>query len=208
MKRLAILGASGHGKVLADTAELSGWSEVVFFDDAWPKLISNGNWEVIGNTDSLLSSLGAFDGVIVAIGNNEIRLNKTSELIGAGGELVSLIHPSAVVSRFSKISLGTFIGPGAVLQVDCSIGNACIINTNAVIEHDCNIFDGVHISPSAALAGGVSVGAKSWVGIGTSIKQLIKIGSCVVIGSGSVVIRDATNETVIAGNPAKPINIK
>ena len=37
MKTLAILGASGHGKVVADAALSTGlWQEVVFYDDAWP----------------------------------------------------------------------------------------------------------------------------------------------------------------------------
>lgn len=36
MRKLAILGAGGHGKVVADTAECCGWEEVFFFDDAWP----------------------------------------------------------------------------------------------------------------------------------------------------------------------------
>jgi len=48
MKRLAILGASGHGKVVADTAECCGWQAVEFFDDAWPQRQGNGAWLVVG----------------------------------------------------------------------------------------------------------------------------------------------------------------
>lgn len=31
MKKLTIIGASGHGKVVADIAKLNGYDEIVFF---------------------------------------------------------------------------------------------------------------------------------------------------------------------------------
>ena len=80
MKCLAILGASGHGKVVADIAELSGWDEVIFFDDAWPEIKNNSVWPIMGNTESLLDTIQDYDGVVVAIGNNDIRLNKLNLL--------------------------------------------------------------------------------------------------------------------------------
>lgn len=204
MKRLAILGASGHGKVIADTAVLLGWS-VVFFDDSWPSITVNSYWPVIGTTNELLDKLANFDGVMVAIGNNSIRLDKSKQLLAANAKLISLIHPSAIVSRYVSISDGSFVGAGAVLQVDCKVGLACIVNTNAVIEHDCSISDGAHVSPSASLAGGVSVGHESWVGISACVKQLVKIGNNVIVGAGSVVIDDINNQVTVFGNPAKPL---
>ena len=67
MKKLAVLGASGHGKVVADTAESCGWTEIVFFDDAWPSRVVNGSWPVVGTSDDLLAQIQNFDGVIVAM---------------------------------------------------------------------------------------------------------------------------------------------
>mgnify|MGYP000002683585 CR=1 FL=1 len=57
MNNLAILGASGHGKVIADSAESVGWKNIVFYDDAWPKDKTNGIWPVIGNTKNLIKKL-------------------------------------------------------------------------------------------------------------------------------------------------------
>jgi sugar O-acyltransferase (sialic acid O-acetyltransferase NeuD family) len=204
VKRLAILGASGHGKVIADTAVLLGWS-VVFFDDAWPSITVNSHWSVIGTTNELLHEIASFDGVIIAIGNNSIRLKKFKQLFSTNAKLISLVHPSAIVSQYTSIGLGSFVGAGAVLQVDCKVGLACIVNTNAVIEHDCSIFDGVHVSPSASLAGGVSVGSESWIGISACVKQLVKVGSNVIVGAGSVVIGDVSNQQIVVGSPAKPL---
>ncbi len=207
MKRLAILGASGHGKVIADTAVLLGWS-VVFFDDSWPDLKVNSHWPVIGATNDLMHELANFDGVIVAIGDNSTRLNKSKQLLSTNEKLISLMHPSATVSQYASIGDGSFVGAGAVLQVDCKVGLACIVNTNAVVEHDCSISDGVHVSPSASLAGGVSVGSESWIGISACVRQLVKIGNNVIVGAGSVVIGDISNQLTVVGSPAKPIVIK
>src|SRR5690554_4806645 len=76
MKQLAILGASGHGKVVAEAALRSGWDGVDFYDDAWPEKRKAGKWVVSGDTAALLKALGRFDGVIVAIDGNAIHMEK------------------------------------------------------------------------------------------------------------------------------------
>jgi len=206
VKKLAILGASGHGKVLADTATLCGWNEVVFFDDAWPEKNICSHWKVSGNTESLINQSNQFDGVIVGIGNNLIRLEKSVLLKDHGIRLITLIHPKSIVSNYTKIEPGTFIAAGAIVQVDSYIGESCIINTGATIDHDCTIDEGVHISPSAVLSGAVSVSKRSWVGARSCIKQLINIGSDTVIGMGAVVIKDVPSGITVVGNPARKLN--
>lgn len=205
MKRLAILGASGHGKVIADAALLSGFDDVVFFDDAWPKLAANGRWQVVGDSAQLLSRCREFDGVIVAIGNNSVRASKSIALMDAGAMLTTVVHPSAVISPFAVIGSGSFIAAGAIVQVDATVGRFCIVNTNAVVEHDCALGEAVHISPGAMLAGAVTVGDRSWVGIGACARQLVRIGSDVVVGAGAVVIRSISDSCTVVGNPARPL---
>lgn len=208
MKRLAILGASGHGKVVADIAELNGWDEVVFFDDAWPELTTNSVWSVVGSTDDLLLSIHQYDGVFVAIGNNEIRLYKLNLLKQKNIPLPSIIHPDAIISRYAKIDHACVVCAGVVVNADASIGFGSILNTGCSIDHDCSLAESVHISPGARLAGGTQVGQCSWVGIGAVTCQLITIGSNVVIGAGSVVVKDVAPNTVVIGNPAKILERK
>ena len=203
MKRLAILGASGHGKVVADCAELCGWESVSFFDDAWSGKTRNGVWSIDGDTQLLMDRLAEFDGVLVAIGNNHIRQAKLQALLEKGAQLPVLIHPSAVVSRYAEIGVGSVLFAGAVVNVDCRIGMGVIINTAASIDHDCVLGDAVHISPGARLAGGVCIGERSWVGIGVSVKQLVEIGSDVTVGAGAVVVSNIPNDSVAVGIPAR-----
>ena len=205
MAKLAILGASGHGKVLADIALLTDWKEIDFFDDRWPEIAQLECWSVVGNTQRLVQQLDNYDGVIVGIGNNAIRLEKQQWLEQFSAPLVSLIHPNAVVSSFVSIGIGSVVMANAVINPFSSIGRACIINTGSTVDHDCYLSDGVHISPGSSLAGGIKIGSRSWVGIGTNIIQLIEIGDDVIIGAGSTVIHSISSFQKVAGTPVKPI---
>ncbi|MFZ3183191.1 MAG: acetyltransferase, partial [Pseudomonas sp.] len=188
MKKLAILGASGHGKVVADTAECCGWYSIEFFDDAWPVRQDNGVWSIVGDTSSLLVRLAEYAGVIVAIGDNHIRQLKLAELQAAGAQLITLLHPAATVSRYAGIGVGSVVFAGVVVNADASVGLGAILNTGCSIDHDCVLGDAVHVSPGARLAGGVRVGDLSWIGIGASVRQRLLIGSRVVVGAGAAVV--------------------
>ncbi|KFX70343.1 acetyltransferase [Pseudomonas taeanensis MS-3] len=203
MMKLAILGASGHGKVVADTAECCGWQSIEFFDDAWPGLQNNSIWSVVGDTAALMRRLADFDGVVVAIGINCIRLAKLLELRAVGARLITLIHPAATVSRYADIGEGTVIFAGAVVNAEAHLGMGAILNTGCSIDHDCVLGDAVHISPGARLAGGVLVGDLSWIGIGASVRQQLRIGQRVMVGAGSAVVSNIPNDETVAGVPAK-----
>lgn len=205
MKRLAIFGASGHGKVVADIALAHGWNSVVFFDDAWPSIVKNGHWIVEGNTEALLELKDQFDGVIVAIGHCRTRLKLQTLLESSGCRIATLVHPISCVSQFSSIGAGSVVMPGAVINADAVIGRACIINSGATVDHDDVLADGVHIAPGVNVSGDVSVGECSWIGVGAAIKQGISIGADVMVGAGSVVVKDVAGGLTVVGNPAKPM---
>ncbi|MBF1801802.1 acetyltransferase [Alloalcanivorax profundimaris] len=204
MKRLAILGASGHGKVVADAALCAGWDEVCFFDDAWPRLSRNGPWSVEGAFSGMLGGCGpSFQAAVVGIGHNATRLAKMSALREAGIPLVTVVHPSAVISAHAHLGEGCMVFAGAVVNVDTRIAAGCILNTGATVDHDCCLEEGVHISPGANLAGGVTVGAGSWVGIGASVRQGVAIGRNVMVGAGAAVVSNIPDDVTVVGVPAR-----
>ena len=205
MKRLAILGASGHGKVVADTALSLGYGKIVFFDDAWPDKKSIGAWGIAGSTKELLQSVSDFDTVMVGIGENRVRLEKQAVLLSAGAPMMSFIHPVATVSSVARVGLGTVLLAGAVVNIDAALGAAAIVNTGATIDHDCILHDGVHIAPGAHLSGNVHVGLRSWIGVGACVKQGVRIGADVMVGAGAVVVSDIPDAVTVVGNPARRI---
>ena len=203
--RLAIIGASGHGKVIADAALLSGWSHISFFDDAWPDLKSNGIWNVEGDTKHLLEHLSDYDGVIVGIGSNKIRAEKLSLLHRHHANIVTIIHPQASVSSFAKISEGCVVFAQAIINAFAEVQSGCIINSGAVVEHDSMVGNYCHISPNAVLAGAVNVGHFVWLGASSSVRQCLSIGDFAVVGMGAVVTKNIPSHTTVVGNPAKPL---
>lgn len=206
MNRLAILGAGGHGKVVADIAQHTGWQQIDFFDDGWPGLSKVGNWPVVGDSKRLLNSLKSYDGVVVAIGNNAVRLGKTKLLQASKAPLASLVHPSAVVSSSASLGVGTVVMAGAVVNPFVKSGESAIFNTGSIVDHDCVLGDAVHICPGVSLGGEVHVGELSWVGIGSSVIQQVFVGKRVVIGAGSTVISNIPDDLRVVGSPAKDIN--
>lgn len=203
MRRLALLGASGHGKVVADTALAVGWQDVVFFDDAWPDMSMNGHWPVAGNTAALLERSHEFNGVLVSIGNCAVRWQKQQVLQAAGVRLVTIVHPHACVSPFSRLGAGTVVMAGAVVNVDAVVGESSIINTGATVDHDAILAHAVHISPGAHLSGNVVVGACSWIGVGAAVRQGARIGAGVMVGAGAVVVTDVADGLTVVGSPAR-----
>lgn len=205
MKLIAIVGASGHGKVVADLAELLGY-QVAFFDDAYPAKLNVQHWHILGDTQSLIEQRHVYKNVIVAIGNNNIRRQVVELLSAEGFKFPCLIHPNASVSRYSKIGDGSIVLSGAVINAFSVVGEGCIINTAAVIEHDCLIGAFCHICPQSAVSGACSFGEEVWFGIGSCTRQLIRIGDRSIIGAGSVVIKDIESDVTAFGNPAKSVN--
>lgn len=206
MKRLGILGASGHGKVVADAALCAGWDELVFFDDEWPRIRTVGPWTIAGVAADLIRSRADFDGAVVAIGNNRTRIGKQRELVAAGVNIASVVHPAAVVSRFATIGLGSVVFAGAIINPFAILGSACIVNTGATVDHDCVLADGVHISPGAHLGGAVQLGERTWIGIGAAVRHGISIGADVIVGAGAAVIKDIVDKETVTGVPAQPMN--
>lgn len=202
MKSLAILGAGGHGRVVADCAQMAGWAAITAFDDSL-SAAGDSPWQPEGTGADLASRLSEFEGVVVAIGDNTIRLDWQRRLIAFGARVVSLIHPAATVSSYASLGAGTVVFAGAIVNIGARLGQAVIVNTGATIDHDGDLADGVHVSPGAHLAGGVRVGESSWVGIGAAVREGVCIGSRVRVGAGAVVVKNIDDGLTVVGNPAR-----
>ena len=203
-KFLAVIGASGHGKVVAEIAELLGYN-VLFFDDAHPEKTQVEHWQIQGDFAALLAQKDQFHGAVVAIGNATIRQNILTKLHSHNIFTPTLAHPSATISKYAKINHGCVVMPGAIINAFSEIGQGCIVNSNTVVEHDCKLADFVHICPNSAVAGGTIIGERTWVGIGSNIRQMINIGANVLIGAGSAVVNDIPAGVTVIGVPAKVV---
>lgn len=203
MKELIIIGAGGHGKVVADIAKKNGYESIFFLDDSLQEHL--GNYSILGMTDEIdtIHQKNKDADFFIAIGNNEIREHFFKKLKGSGIKLPVLIHPSAVIDETVKIEEGTVVMANVVVNADTSIGKNCIINTSASIDHDCILEDYVHVSPGVHLAGTVHLGKRTWVGIGSNVINNITITNNCIIGAGSIVLNSIFQVGIYAGIPCK-----
>lgn len=192
--KLTIIGASGHGKVVADIARLNGYDAIEFLDDD-EKLTTCGEYPVVGRTDRPVDN-----DVFVAIGNADIR-----ERLSRGRNLVTLIHPKAVIANGVEIGEGTVVMAGVVINSGAKIGRGCIINTSSSVDHDCVVGDYCHVAVGAHLCGTVNVGETTWIGTGAIVSNNINICDGCMIGAGAVVIKDIKKQGTYVGVPAKMI---
>ena len=204
MKSLLILGAGGHGKVVADAALASGlWSSLRFLDDRYQQLGHVLDCPVIGPVSALYAVITADMDLVVALGNAAQRLEFLVAARARGIRLGTVVHPAAVISRYATLGEGTVVLATAVVNASTSIGMGCIINTGAVIEHDCRLDDGVHACPQVGVAGNVSVGKRTWLGIGCVVREGLEVGADVTVGAGAVVVNDVPAGLTVVGVPAR-----
>lgn len=197
MRKLAIIGASGHGKVVADIARRNGYKEIVFLDDN-DSIHECGGYPVIGKS----TETGTIDAdVIIGIGNAGVR-KQIQESI-PDEKMVTLIHPDAVVAEDVVIGKGTVVMAGAVINPGVRIGKGCIINTCSSVDHDCVVGDYVHIAVGSHLCGTVTVVNGTWIGAGATVSNNVYICSDCMIGAGAVVIKDIKIPGTYIGVPAK-----
>lgn len=202
--RLLIIGASGHGKIVADIAiKMKRWETILFLDDD-ESLKSVMGIKIIGRSSDAYKYINDHD-IFVGIGNNSIRERIQEQLIDLYASIPVLIHPSAVIGKEVKIGSGSVVMAGVIINCCTNIGKGCIINTGVTIDHDNILEDYVHISPGAHLAGNVHVGNRSWICMASSVINNVNIASNCIIGAGSVVLKDIIDNGTYVGIPARKV---
>lgn len=203
MKKVVIIGASGHGKVVADIIRKSGDKILGFLDDNPEIETEYFGFPVLGTVADSIKYISNVE-FIIAIGNANIREKIAKKLQKVSWYIA--IHPTAVISDIDvTISEGTVVAANAVINSGSIIGKHCIINTGAIVEHDNRIDDFVHVSVGSRLGGSVSVGKGTWVGIGASVRNNVNICGGSMIGAGAVVVKNIEESGIYIGNPAGKI---
>lgn len=201
---LLIVGAGGHGRVVADAARCAG-RRVVAFADAQPRRAELLGIPVeqaeVAAIPALATSLGAE--VVVALGDNRLRKAVQEALAFAGLPLGCVVHPSSTVASSASLGAGTVVLAGAIVGVAAKIGEGGIINTGARVDHDGDIGAFCHLSPGATLGGEVTIGEGTHLAVGVSVRNRIRIGCWSLIGVGAAVVKNVPDAVLAFGVPAR-----
>lgn len=206
--RLGLIGAriDGQAGVVLDVLSYFKNIEVVAFFDNTVQLKGTyiNGIPVVGSIDETgEDTLADIDMFHISIGDNKARLELYRKLKKRGLDFLTVIHPTAVISKTATISEGCFIGAYAVVQNNSIISNVSFINSAAVIEHDNQIGEGVHVASNTSTAGRVKIGSLSFLGIGSTVVPDIEIGESVFIAAGAVIVKNVTENTKMVGYYAR-----
>jgi UDP-perosamine 4-acetyltransferase len=202
---VVVIGARGHAKVVIDVLRDMGERVAccVGADDSpdagLPVPVMKGDGHL-----ALLRERG-YTRAIVAIGSNDVRERLAEQVERTGFELVSAVSTRAVISPSVRLGRGVVVMPGVIVNAGAVIEDLAIINTGATVDHDCHIGRAVHVAPQCALAGHVTVGVCSFLGIGSTVIPGIRIGRHVTVGAGGVVVDDVPDGVTVVGVPARPM---
>ncbi|MFN3373232.1 MAG: acetyltransferase [Chloroflexus sp.] len=208
-QRILIIGAGGHGQVVADillqaAANGGDWQPIGYLDDNPRRYGEQALGLPVFGPVATLASI-PHDGIVIAIGDNRTRARLFTELTARGEQLVSAIHPSAIIAAGVTIGPGTMICAGAIINPGSIIGANVILNTGCTIDHHNQIGDHAHIAPGVHTGGEVVIGAGTLIGIGAIVMPQRRVGVWSVVGAGALVQRDVGNEMIAIGVPARPL---
>jgi sugar O-acyltransferase (sialic acid O-acetyltransferase NeuD family) len=206
-RRVLVIGASGHGKVVADVVRAAGHELAGFVDDD-PVRRRDGLWElpVLGWEECAALAVGPDrPAIALGIGDNRARERVFERVLSAGFEVLTVVHPSAVIAPRARLGAGAVVMALVAVNPDAEVGEGAILNTGCVVEHDCHVGRFAHLSPNSALGGAVVIGDRTHLGLGAVVLQLVKVGADVRVGAGAAVTRDVPSGLTVVGLPAKPL---
>lgn len=169
-KTLLILGAGGHGKSVAETAELMGvWDTIVFADDSFIEKKELAKYNIVSTIGNIKNIASIVDEAIVAVGNNLLRKKWQQDLKKIGIPIATIIHPSVIRSTNINIGEGSVVMAGCILGVDVNVGEGVILNIGTMLDHDVIIGDYTHLSVGVKIAGEKTIEPYSFLDVGTTI---------------------------------------
>ncbi len=199
-----IVGAGGQGRVVLEALRSSGIeTEIAFLDDN-PEL--HGSSVLGAPVLGPLTQLEEFAGIVVlALGDNLLRLRIAQELAAQGARFGVAQHASAIVSPTASIGDGSVILPRAVVHTGAIVQQQVVVNTGAIVEHDCVLENGASVSPGVCMGGRARVGEGAFLSTGVTLAARAEVGAGAIVGAGAVVVGKIPRGMLAYGVPAKPV---
>jgi sugar O-acyltransferase (sialic acid O-acetyltransferase NeuD family) len=205
-----IYGAGGLGREIQAylySSNLVGQngSFLGFIDDGKPAGAPVGDSKILGNKTTLISAAKP-TAVLMGIADPAAKASLYEELSqNSYLTFPTLIHPLAYVEPSAILKAGTVISPYCVVSVNAVLGIGTLLNVGSQVGHDSVLGDFCSVMPHVAISGNVTVGARTFIGVGAKILQGISVGSDATIGIGGIVVSKVSDRTTVFGNPAKVI---
>lgn len=190
-KTLCIFGAGGHGRVIAEALQLSGFSALEFWDErVLPPIFGIP----VCQPSSVFSENKP---IVLGIGDLTVRRKWINQIQHQFFWTHPIVHPTAFVAPSATLGMSAFIGPRAIIHTQANIASHAIINSGAVIDHDVVVGENTHIAPGAVVCGDVTIGKNVFIGPNVTVVRGIHIGDDVFVKAGSLVKKDIPSGGVL-----------
>lgn len=159
---LLVIGAGGHGLVVAELAQACGYSRTDFVDDRSPL--------AIGPLSDLPALVPRYSAAAVSLGDLSLRQSLLDKLEALSVPVPALVHPTAYASPSARIAPGALVLPGAIVNANAVVGKGAIISAGAVIDHDAIIGPCSHVDAGVVVAARACVPPLTKVPAGTCVR--------------------------------------
>ena len=120
-------------------------------------------------------------------------------------EIMTYLAPNVILGKSNSIGEGSIICPNVIITTNVKIGKCAFINCGSNIGHDVIIDDFSSIMANVNISGKCKIGKRVFMGSKSTVIPGKKIDNDVVVGVGSVVIKNIINKQTVFGNPAAKI---
>lgn len=211
-KEIYVLGIGGSSPLFVDLAEACGYAVKGFFhyNNSRTGAIDHG-FLIMGSFEDLYKMDLQGKNFILSMGDMAIRKQISEKLLSLGANIPTLIHPTAIVSRFADISsVGVLIGAGCIIQNDDIICSHVVIRDQALICHQTTIEEYCFVGPKSLVGAHVTLRTMAFIGQSATLisGKVPEVGENTIVGAGSLVTKSLPSNCVAIGNPAKVIKEK
>jgi acetyltransferase EpsM len=214
MKKLIIIGGYGNGTVVQSTVEdinkIKPEGELLGFLNDNEKEPING-YPVLGPIDKVTTDKYLKDDDIyffyslISVKLNHKFLFKLLELEIPKNKFATLIHPTAVVSKYAEIGYGVCIQPFVSIGPNTTIGNFIQIFAQSLVGHGAKLDDYSYVANNACIGADVHLKEGAYLGTNATTLEYVTLGKWSITGIGAVVLKDVDDYAKVVGSPARVI---
>lgn len=213
LQKVAIIGAGGHAREVLDvfdainamkpTYDIKGY--IVDPEYSKPGILVNDK-PILGGFEWFLDNMDC--ATICAVGAPHQRFHLVNRAKALGISFCSVVHPSAIMTRWVSMGEGVVITAGCILTNNICIGDQVHINIGCTVSHDARIADFTTLSPGTHVSGNVVFEEGCFVGTGVNIIEKKTIGTWSIIGAGTAITADVPANSTVVGLPGKVIKTR
>lgn len=145
------------------------------------------------------------DRFVLAIGNMDARKRTVEAITDKGGELLTLIHPTAYVAPTAKLEDGVLVYPFACVSNNAHLKIATKLNYYASVGHDTRLGMYCLLAPYATVNGFGTLHDEVYLSTHATVAPQVTVGTRSKISANSAAMKDVPANSIVFGVPGRVV---